>query len=130
LDGSGQGAKTELLPVSRLFGQKLRGVRELTPKEGTKISASAWTFALSFLVAIALVIASNIWLDRMLEEVNQRLPREEEIEFVGRWNMYKVLSLHSEMYPDSPKRRQMWALCLLAAAFGFGGFVASWFLPH
>ena len=97
----------------------------MPPTEDTEIPASGWAFVLCFLVAITLVIAANIWLYWMLEEVNRRLPKEAKIEFVGRWKMYKVLSLHSEMFPKIPKRWQMWTLALIGFAFLFGGFFAS-----
>ena len=85
---------------------------------------------MSFLVAITLVIASNVWLNSILEEVNRKLPKEARVEFVSRWKMHKVLRLHSEIYPESPRRRQMWALALTGFALMFGGFIASIFLGH
>jgi hypothetical protein len=66
----------------------------------------------------------------MGKEVNRRLPNDGQIDLSMRHKMYEVLRLHSEMYPESPKRWQAWALFLLGAAFGFGGFVASGFLQH
>jgi len=42
--------------------------------------------------------------------------------------MWKILSLHAEMFPENPKRRQMWVLGLSGFVFGFGGFVASFTL--
>ena len=72
----------------------------------------------------------------MSEESNQRLHEDAQINvYTGRWykgepKLNVVLRLHAEMFPDSPKRRQMWILVLFGFAFGFGGFIASWFLPH
>ncbi len=67
----------------------------------------------------------------MSEEVNQRLPENAKISLLGfgaNWRMYEVLSLHAEMYPESPKRLQMWTLVAFGAAFLFRGFFASWVL--
>ena len=101
-------------------------MREWARKEVAKISASAWTFLFCFLAAVTLVIASNIWLYWMLEEVNRRLPKDAQIDGLTiRWKMYKVLRLHAEMYPKSPRRWQMWALPLTGFALMFGGFIAS-----
>jgi hypothetical protein len=97
---------------------------------GSQISASALTFVLSFLVALSFVIAANIWFYSMGKEVNKRLPKDAQIDLWMRHKMYEVLRLHAEMYPESPKRWQAWTLFLFGAAFLFGGFVASWFLPR
>jgi hypothetical protein len=106
-------------------------VRELRAIEVGEISISAWTFILCFLVATALVIAANVWIYSMLEEVNRRLPKTAQIEMSGlRWKMYEVLRLHAEMYPESPKRWQMWTMALSGFALMFGGFFASWILPR
>jgi hypothetical protein len=98
----------------------------ISATEVTKIPASAWVFVSSFVVGITLVITANIWIYSMLEEVNRRLSKEAQIsELWIRWNMYKILGLHAEMYPKSPKRWQMWTLSLSGFALMFGGFLAS-----
>ena len=86
---------------------------------------------LSFLVALSFVMAANVRFYSMAKEVNQRLPKDAQINVWG-WQHERedVLRLHAEMYPESPKRWQMWTLMLSACVFGFGGFVTSWFLPH
>jgi hypothetical protein len=83
---------------------------------------------LSFVVAISLTAAANARLFSMLDEVNRQLPKEARIDSLIGWNTYKVLGLHAEMYPESKKRWQMWALVLSGFAFLFGGFFASWVL--
>jgi hypothetical protein len=101
--------------------------------ETTRISASALTFVLCFLVAMCLVIAANIRVFSIYEELNQRLPRNAQFSMIGfgaRWKFFDVLRLHAEMFPDSPKRRQMWTLALTGFAFAFGGFFASWILAR
>jgi hypothetical protein len=73
-------------------------------------------------------MAANMRIYSIWEEVNRQLPKEAQIDMFGltsRWHMWKVLSLHAEMYPESPKRRQMWVLIGLGFVFLFGGFVAS-----
>jgi hypothetical protein len=107
---------------------------ELFATEATKISASALTFIMSFLVAMVLVTAANMRFYSMGEEVNRRLPENAKIDLFGfgaNWRMYKVLRLHAEMYPESPKRWQAWTLVAFAAVFLFGGFfLASWVVPR
>lgn len=72
------------------------------------------------------MIAANVRIYSMLEDVNRRLPKEAQIsELWNRWNMYKILGLHAQMYPRSPKRWQMWALSLSGFALVLGGFLAS-----
>ncbi len=88
---------------------------------------------LCFLAAMSFVIAANMRIYSMSEEVNRRLPEKAKINLFGfgaNWKMYEVLRLHAEMYPESPKRGQMWALVVLGAVFLFGGFFASWVLPR
>ena len=109
---------------------------ELFEMEGTKISAAGLTFGLSFLIAVFLVIAGNMRISSMAGEINRRLPEDAQIDvYAGRWykgepKLNVILRLHAEMYPNSPKRWQMWILVLLGFAFGFGGFIASWVLPR
>ena len=93
--------------------------------------ASGWVFVLSFLVAVSLIIACNIRIASIWDEVNWRLPQDAQIDrfgFGSRWYMWKILSLHAEMFPENPKRRQMLVLGLSGFVFGFGGFVASFTL--
>ncbi len=97
---------------------------------GPQISPSALTFVLSFLVALSLVMAANIWIYSMWKEVNPRLPKDAQIDIWDRSKLFEILRLHAEMYPASPKRWQMWTLFLSGAIFGFGGFIASGFMPH
>ena len=78
---------------------------------------------------MCLVAAANERFYSMTDEVNQRLPKNARIR-ATRWNMYHILGLHAEMYPTSPKRWQFWTLFFFGAVFGFGGFIASGFLPH
>jgi hypothetical protein len=85
---------------------------------------------LSFLVALLFVIAANVWFYSMANEVNKRLPKNAQIDAGMRHNMYEVLRLHAEMYPESSKRWQMWTLALTGFALMFGGFFASWVLPR
>jgi hypothetical protein len=81
---------------------------------------------LSFLASISLVISANRWFYRMAEEVNRLLPKEAQLDVIGtRWNTYRVLGLHGQIYPESPKRRQFWILCISGFALFFGGFLAS-----
>jgi hypothetical protein len=94
------------------------------------MSAAAWSFVVCFLIAVSLVIAANLRINSMCEDVNPRLPMNAQISVWDRSKMYELLRLHAEMYPDSPKRWQMWTLALTGFAFGFGGFFASWAFPH
>jgi hypothetical protein len=105
-------------------------MRELLAIGGLQISVVALSLVLCFSVAVSLVIAANVWVASMCKEVNQRLPRNAQIDFWDRWKMYEILNLHAQMYPDSPKRWQMWTLALSGFAIGFGGFFASWMLPR
>ncbi len=105
-------------------------VSEFLAVEGLQISPSALTFVLSFLIALSLAMAANLWIHSMCKEVNQRLPEHARIDIWDRSKMFEILGRHSEMYPDSPKRWQMWTLFLSGAVFLFGGFVASWCMPH
>jgi hypothetical protein len=85
---------------------------------------------LSFLVAMALMGATNMRFSSILEEVNRRLPKDAQISVSGtRWKFFDVLGLHAQMHPESAKRRQMWVLFLFGAISLFGGFIASWYLP-
>jgi hypothetical protein len=95
-----------------------------------QISASTLTFLLSFLVAMSFVIAANVWFYSMANEVNDRLPPKAQIDGGMRHNMYEILRLHAEMYPESPKRWQMWTMVLSGFALMFGGFFASGVLPR
>jgi hypothetical protein len=82
---------------------------------------------------MSFVIAANMRFYSMSEEVNRRLPEKAKINLFGfgaSWKMDEVLRLHAEMYPESPKRRQMWTLAVLGAVFLFGGFFASWVVPR
>ena len=82
----------------------------------------------SFCTAIGLMIAANLTCYAILVEVNQRRPPDEQIrEFFLGTRLFSVLSLHSEIYPDSPKRRRMWSLALSAVTLGFCGFAAMIF---
>jgi len=88
-----------------------------------KIPSPTWVFIASSSIAITLIIAANVWCFMILGEVNGRRPEQDQISIWQlRWRLYQVLRLHSELYPDSPKRKQMWALVLLGALFLFGGF--------
>jgi hypothetical protein len=66
---------------------------------GFEISAAAFTFVLCFLIAVSLVIAANLRIHSMCEEVNQRLPTNAQISVWDRSKMYELLRLHAEMYP-------------------------------
>jgi len=95
------------------------------------VSASGWVFVSSFLIAMALVMAANMRIYLIWDVVNRQLPLKAQIDkfgFGSNWRMWKILSLHAEMYAESPKRRQMWTLVLAGFVFGFGGFVASFTL--
>jgi hypothetical protein len=95
------------------------------------VSASGWVFVFSFLVALTLIMAANMRIYSIWDEVNRQLPKESQIDMFGltsRSHMWEILSLHAEMYPESSKRRQMWVLVLLGFVFLFGGFVASFTL--
>ena len=94
------------------------------------ISPSRLTLVLSFVVAFSLVIAANAKIYSICEEVNARLPPDAHISIWDRSRFFELLGLHAEMYPESPKRWQTWALFWSGAFFGFGGFIASWFMPH
>jgi hypothetical protein len=88
---------------------------------------------LCFLVAVCLVMIANMRVFSIYEQVNERLPKDARFDAVGfgaREKFFEVLRLHAEMFPDSPKRWQMWTLMLSGFAFGFGGFYASWILPR
>jgi hypothetical protein len=85
---------------------------------------------LSFLVALLFVVAANVWFYSMANEVNKRLPKNAQIDVGMRHNMYEVLRMHAEMYPESPKRWQMWTIALTGFALMFGGFFASTVLPR
>ena len=39
--------------------------------------------------------------------------------------LFQILRLHADLYPDSPKRKQMWAFALTGFVFLFGGFVVA-----
>ena len=78
---------------------------------------------------MCLLAAANERFYSMTDEVNQRLPKNAQIR-VTRWNVNHILGLHAGMYPNSPKRWQYWTLVFFGAVFGFGGFIASGFLPH
>ena len=97
---------------------------------GPQISASGLTFGLSFVAALCFVIAANRWFYAIAKEVNERLPKDAQVDAWMRHKMYEVLRLHAEMYPESPKRWHMWTLALCGFALMFGGFIASWFLPR
>jgi hypothetical protein len=89
-------------------------------KVRSAISASALMLVLSFLVALSFVMAANVRFYSMAKEVNQRLPKGAQINVWGwRHEREDVLRLHAEMYPESPKRWQMWALILSACVSGF-----------
>ena len=106
-------------------------MREFVRYRGPQISASGLMFVFSFLVALSFMMAANMRFYSMAKEVNQRLPRDAQINVWGwRHERDDVLRLHAEMYPTSPKRWQFWTLFFFGAVFGFGGFIASWFLPH
>ena len=64
-------------------------------------------------VGVVLLIAYERSFDTILAEVNRLLPDEEKIKY---WQVHKrtlsVLNLHSEFYPNSPKRKQMWGFVL------------------
>jgi hypothetical protein len=80
-------------------------------------------FVLCFLAMLCLIAAANERISTILEEVNQRLPKDGQIDFGGlgaRWRTFEVLRLHSQMYPESPKRRQMWVLIVA----GFASWLA------
>jgi hypothetical protein len=99
---------------------------ELFAPEVSTIPATALIFLLCFAIAVALVIAANTRVSSIFEEVNQRLPDNAQINLWGfgaQWRLFEVLRLHSEMYPNSPKRQQMWILTLSGYAIGFGAFI-------
>lgn len=93
-------------PDSRLFTRDHRHER-IVRSGGSQISASTLIYILSFLVALSFVIAANVWFYSMANEVNERLPKNAQIDAGMRHNMYEVFRLHSQMYPESPKRWQM-----------------------
>ncbi len=105
-------------------------MRKLHGKEDTKISAAGLTFVFCFVVAVSFVIAANLRLYSMAKEVNPRLPKDSHISVWDRWRMYELLRLHTQMYPDSHKRWQMWTLALTGFVFLFAGFFAVSVLPH
>jgi hypothetical protein len=94
------------------------------------ISEVALSLVLCFLIAVSFVIAANLRILSMCEDVNQRLPTNAQISVWDRSRMYELLRLHAEMYPESPKRWQMWTLALTGFAFLFGSLFASWALPR
>ena len=108
-----------------------RRVRKSSAVEGTWISPSALTFVLCFLIAFSLVMAANILAFLIYQEVNRRLPRDAQFSVIGaRWKLFEVVDLHGQMFPDSPKRWQMWTLAMSGFAFAFGAFFALWILPR
>ena len=84
----------------------------------------------SFLVALSFVMAANKKIWSMTDEVNRQIPKDAQIDVWDRTKFFNILDLHAEMYPASPKRRQVWTLILFGSIFLFGGFITSWFLPH
>jgi hypothetical protein len=87
-----------------------------------KLPASTWFFIGSFHSCTDLNHRGEYVVLHDLGEVNGRRPEKDQIniwELRGR--LYQVLRLHAELYPNSPKRRQMWVLITLGAAFLFGG---------
>jgi hypothetical protein len=65
-------------------------------------------------VGVVLLIAHERSFNTILAEVNKLLPEEEKIKY---WQVHKravsMLILHSEFYPNSPKRKQMWGFILV-----------------
>jgi len=103
-------------------------MRKFHGTEVTKISPAGLTFLLCFGIATVFVIAANLRLDSMAKEVIPRLPSNHRLR--DRRNLYEIQKLHATMYPDSPKRWQMWTLAITGFLFAFGGFVAASVLPH
>jgi hypothetical protein len=82
---------------------------------------------------MSLVAAAKMPVFSIYKEVNRRLPKDAQFNVTGfgaRQKLFEVLRLYAELYPESPKRWQTWILALFGFALLFGGFVASWFLPH
>jgi hypothetical protein len=79
---------------------------------------------LSFLAALSLVVAASMRTFSICREVNQRLAKYAQIDAWDRAKFFDILRLHGEMYPESPKRWQMWTLFLFGAALGFAAFFA------
>lgn len=74
-------------------------------------------------LGFTLLMLANLWYATIAKEVNARLPSHERVRVWGRDNSFPPFRLHGEMFPASPKRKQMWALVLVGAALLFGGFV-------
>jgi hypothetical protein len=91
-----------------------------------KTSTSLWVFVASFSLAISLIIAANMWCFTILGEVNGRRLEKDQIGIWElRWRLYQVLRLHAELFPESPKRMQMWMMVAVGAVFLFGGFFVA-----
>ncbi len=90
-----------------------------------KLSLPSLVFIASFSVAISLIIMANMWSYAILGEVNGRRSKEDQIGmFWISLKMGQILRLHAQLYPDSPKRKQMWAFAFTGFAFLFGGALA------
>jgi hypothetical protein len=67
-----------------------------------------------------------MWCYAILGEVNGRRSKEDQISmFWISQKLFQILRLHADLYPDSPKRKQMWAFALTGFVFLFGGFVVA-----
>jgi hypothetical protein len=102
-------------------------VTEYSAAEVKAILASALIFAVCVPIGASLVIAANGQASSIYREVNSQLPEDAQFnqwDWGARPKSFEVLRLHSKMYPESPKRWQMWALSLSGYAIGLGVFVA------
>jgi hypothetical protein len=91
-----------------------------------KIPSSTLFFIGSLTAAVTSIIAANMWCFTILSEVNGKQSEKDRISLWElRGKLYHVLRVHAELYPHSPKRRQMWALVAMGAVFLFGGFLLT-----
>jgi hypothetical protein len=69
-------------------------------------------------IGAALLIAANRCFYAILAEVNKLRSDDDRISnWEVRIEMNQILISHADSYPDSPKRREMWAFALMAFLF-------------
>jgi hypothetical protein len=75
-----------------------------------------------FVSGMILVIASNFMVFALIEEINGRSPADKQIGLIFA-RMDEVLRRHRQLFPESPKRRQMYVVAGAGIVLGFVAFL-------
>jgi hypothetical protein len=75
-----------------------------------------------FVLGVILVIASNFMVFALIEEINGRSLADKQIGLIFA-RMDEVLRRHRQLFPESPKRRQMYVVAGAGIVLGFVAFL-------